>query len=109
MTKRKGFSTKFNGEAVRLMESWQKPPPDLARELDVRRNQLYKWIEPLMRDEGGAFPGSGRKSASADEVARLCRKLERVKEEQTSSTTLSESQTNSSMAGLPNANDVRET
>ena len=38
MTKRKGFSAEFKREAVRLLETSQKPPADLARELGVRRN-----------------------------------------------------------------------
>ena len=30
---------------MRLLETSQRPPADLARELGVRRNQLYKWKE----------------------------------------------------------------
>jgi len=47
MTKRKSFSSEFKREAVRLLETSQKPAADLARELGVRRNQLYKWKEQL--------------------------------------------------------------
>jgi transposase-like protein len=47
MTKRKSFTAEFKREAVPLLEASQKPPPDLARELGVRRNQLYKWKEQL--------------------------------------------------------------
>jgi transposase len=81
MSKCKSFSSEFKREAVRLLETSQKPPADLARELGVRRNQLYKWKEQLSKRGEGAFPGSGRASGSTDEVARLCKELERVKEE----------------------------
>jgi transposase-like protein len=81
MTKRKSFSSEFKREAVRLLESAQKSSADLARELGVRRNQLYKWKEQLNRRGQGAFPGSGRGSVSSDEVSRLRKELERVKEE----------------------------
>jgi transposase len=81
MSKRKSFSPQFKREAVRLMETSQKVPADLARELGVRRNQLYKWKERLMKEGDRAFPGSGRKSGGANEVAQLRRELERVKEE----------------------------
>jgi len=37
MTKRKSFSSEFKREAVRLLETSQKPAADLARELGVRR------------------------------------------------------------------------
>lgn len=81
MTKRKKFTGEFKREAVRLLETSQKQPSDLARELGVRRNQLYKWKEQLGRRGEKAFPGHGRRSASRDEVSRLRRELEQVKEE----------------------------
>jgi transposase len=81
MMKRKRFSAEFKREAVRLLETSQKQPSDLARELGVRRNQLYKWKEQLSRSGEGAFPGHGRGSASRDELTRLRNELEKVKEE----------------------------
>ena len=81
MTKRKSFSPEFKREAVRLLETAQKSSADLARELGVRRNQLYKWKEHLSNRGAGAFPGSGRGSGSSDELTRLRKELEKVKEE----------------------------
>jgi transposase len=81
MTKRKRFTAEFKREAVRLLETSKKLPSDLARELGVRRNQLYKWKEQLSRRGEQAFPGHGRRGASSDEVSRLRRELEQVKEE----------------------------
>lgn len=81
MTKRKSFSPEFKREAVRLLETAQKSSADLARELGVRRNQLYKWKEQLSQGGAGAFPGSGRGSESSDEMARLRKELEKIKEE----------------------------
>jgi transposase-like protein len=81
MSKRKSFSPEFKREAVRLLETAQKSSADLARELGVRRNQLYKWKEQLSQRGTGAFPGSGRGSESNDELARLRKELEKVKEE----------------------------
>ena len=79
MTKRKGFRPEFKREAVRLLETAQKPPADLARGLGVRRNQLYKWKEQLSKRGAQAFPGSGK--GPTDELARLRKELEQVKEE----------------------------
>ena len=81
MTKRKKYTSEFKREAIRLMESTEKPPSDLARQLGVRRNQLYKWKEQSDKRGADAFPGIGRRSAQGGEVARLKRELERVKEE----------------------------
>ncbi len=81
MRKRKDFSPEFKREAVRLLDAGEKPPADLARELGVRRNQLYKWKEEVAKHGADAFPGMGRRSAAKDELARLRKELERVKEE----------------------------
>ena len=61
MTKRKSFSPEFKREAVGLLDSSQKPPADLARDLGVRRNQLYKWKEQLGKRGARAFAGSGKR------------------------------------------------
>lgn len=81
MRERKKFTSEFKREAVRLMESSQKPSSEVARELGVRRNQLYKWKEQLSRQGAQAFRGPGRRREAVDEVARLKRELAQVKEE----------------------------
>ena len=79
MTKRKSFSSEFKREAVRLLETSRKPPADLARELGVRRNQLYKWKEQMGKRGARAFAGSGKRPT--DELTGLRKELEQVKEE----------------------------
>jgi len=81
MQKRKKYSKEFKLEALRLMEDSGKPASEVARELGIRRNQLYKWQEKLSNHGNEAFPGSGRRPTSGDETARLKRELARVKEE----------------------------
>jgi transposase-like protein len=84
MKKRKVFSREFKLEATRMLEEGKKPASDLARELGIRRNQLYKWKETMDRQGGNAFPGSGRRSTTGTErgeKARLRRELAQVREE----------------------------
>ncbi len=50
MTKRKTFSKEFKLEAVRLLELAERSPTEIATDLGVRRNQLYKWQEPTGSD-----------------------------------------------------------
>ena len=81
---RQQFSREFKLEAVRLMEEGKKPPAELARELGLRRNQLYKWKEKADQHGINAFPGAGRRVSSvseAGETVRLKRELEKLKEE----------------------------
>ena len=81
MQKRKIHTKEFKLEAVRLLERGDKTAADLARELNVRRNQLYKWNEQLAGRGESAFPGHGRRTGREVEVARLKRELVRVTEE----------------------------
>lgn len=82
MSKRPSYSREFKLEAVRLLKSGEKPAADVARELGVRRNQLYKWRDEL-QDKGAdsAFPGHGRRRGADAELARLKRENELLKEE----------------------------
>ncbi len=80
MVKRMRFTQEFKLEAVRLLEAGGRPAAEIARELGVPRNRLYKWQEQVRNKGVGAFPGSGR-GENNDELARLRRELERVTEE----------------------------
>jgi transposase len=78
MAQRQHLSKAFKEEAVRLLEQGLKPAANLARELGVRRNQLYKWQATLRREGPTAFPGSGRQAGAAAEITRLKKELARV-------------------------------
>lgn len=81
--KRTTFSKEFKLMAVERMRSGDKNPTELALELGVRRNQLYKWAKVL--DEQGreaSFKGPGRLPADQEsELVRLRRDLARANEE----------------------------
>ena len=80
MNKRNTFSKEFKLEAVRLLEHGDKSPNDLAIDLGIRRNMLYKWQDQLQRHGEGAFQGPGRKPADrSDEMARIKKELADVK------------------------------
>lgn len=81
--KRLRFSKEFKLEAVRLLELGQKPATQLALELGVARNQLYKWQEQLKQvGSDVAFGGPGRRPLDQQsEIERLKRELKKVTEE----------------------------
>jgi len=81
MTSRQVFSKEFKLEAVYLLEAGNKNATDLARELGVRRNQLYKWQKELTDKGGKAFVGPGRKAAADDQMSALQRENARLREE----------------------------
>jgi transposase len=57
MKTRKIFTPEFKREAIRLLGIGEKPAAQLARELGIKRNQLYKWQEEVDAYGEGAFPG----------------------------------------------------
>jgi len=82
MTKRTTYTREFKMEAVRLLERGEKKAADLARELGISRNKLYKWRDQLQgKDADAAFPGPGRQSGASAEFAKLKREMERLREE----------------------------
>lgn len=84
MKKRNQFTREFKLEAVRLLEEGDKPPAELARELGIRRNQLYKWKEAIDQKGKDVFPGQGRRAGvktQTAEISRLKRELAQAKED----------------------------
>ncbi len=77
----KTFSKAFKEEAVRLMEQSGRPAAEIAREIGIPRNRLYEWQERIRAKGADAFPGSGRQSGESEQLRRLKRELERVREE----------------------------
>jgi transposase len=81
MATRKYFAKEFKLEAVRLLEQSGKSGTELSRQLGVRRNQLYKWQTELRGKAEHAFPGRGQHPEAVDELTRLKRENERLREE----------------------------
>ena len=81
MKDRKSYTREFKLEAVRLLNESDQPITDIARQLGVRRNLLYKWRETLTEKGEASFPGSGRKRDIEQENIQLKRELALVKEE----------------------------
>lgn len=85
-SKRKPYKTyprEFKLEAVRMMKASDKPASEIAAELGIRRNLLYKWKEQLERKGESSFQGkAGRPSKSEQgEVTTLRQENERLREE----------------------------
>lgn len=55
MTKYERFSKAFKIEAGRLLESGDKTAAEIALDLSIRRNRLYKWREQILDKGDSAF------------------------------------------------------
>jgi len=83
--KRKPYTTytkEFKLEALRLMSQSDRPASEIAMELGIRRNQLYKWKEQMTQK--GDVPSAKRgrpKKEEQSETATLRQEVKRLKEE----------------------------
>ena len=78
----KTYTKEFKLEALRLMEQSDRPTSEIAMQLGIRRNQLYKWKEAMKKtdDVPATKKGAPRKEEQS-EITRLRQELKRVKEE----------------------------
>lgn len=72
----------FKLEALRLLAESDRPASHIARELGIRRNQLYKWKEQMNQHGQVASAKRGRpKKEDQSELASLRQDNKRLKEE----------------------------
>ena len=83
MSKRayKTYSKEFKVEALRLAAESDKPVTQVARELGLRVNQIYKWRKQLEEKQGDAFSGKQPASDKDAEIRRLKKALAASQEE----------------------------
>ena len=79
----KSYTKEFKLETIRLMDESGRPPAEIAMQLGIQRNQLYKWKEQLARSGEAAFSGKrGRPTKeNQSELATLKQENLRLKEE----------------------------
>lgn len=80
-TRRRRFDKQFKLNAVRLVQEDDRPVAEIARELGIHPNVLYKWRDELLADPKDAFPGKGKLKPEEAELRQLRRELELVREE----------------------------
>ena len=78
-TDRRSYTEEFKREAVRLMETSGKPVAQLARELGINDNNLYRW-----RGVYGSQPQANLNSSASEmeaELKQLRREVEVLRQE----------------------------
>jgi transposase len=76
---RRKYTEEFKREAVRLMETSGKPIAELARNLGVNDNNLYRWRSIYARERQQT--GNGSVSEMEAELKRLRHEVERLRQE----------------------------
>ncbi len=76
------YTKEFKQEAVRLMGASDRSAAEIAMELGIRRNMLYKWKEQLAIKGEGALSSRGRpKKENQSELIQLRQQNKRLQEE----------------------------
>jgi transposase len=79
--RRSRFDAQFKLDAVRLIDQSDRTISDIARDLGVRPELLYRWKRELEKDPQQAFPGKGRLKPEQEQLRQLQQELARVKQE----------------------------
>ncbi len=86
-SKRKSYSREFKLEAVRRSNDPTKTIAEVARELDIRENDLHEWRYQVSKKGDNVFPGAGPRHKNStnnnhnDELMRLRKENVRLREE----------------------------
>jgi len=82
METRRKFDREFTLKAVELSYSMENIR-ELAHELDIRPELIYRWRSEFAALEGKSFPGNGKKKMTEEEfeIARLKKELADIKME----------------------------
>ena len=78
---RRRFDAQFKLDALRLIEDHNRKITDVARELGIRPELLYRWKSEHSADPEQAFPGKGHMKPEEEYVRRLERELAQARAE----------------------------
>ena len=78
---RRTFTKEFKQEAVQLSYDSESSVAQVAQNLGVRPELLYRWRAESRQEGDDAFPGKGKLKPSDEEMRQLRRELEQVRME----------------------------
>jgi transposase len=79
--KRRRFDREYKVEAVRAALRGDRPQLEVARDLGVNKETLYRWVREFRDDASQSFPGNGRVKDRDRELEQLRREVHRLETE----------------------------
>jgi transposase len=79
--KRKTYSREFKVETVKLITERGESVSQVALDMGIHENTLYKWVRTLSAKPEEAFPGKGHMASDAEMLRQLKRENERLRME----------------------------
>lgn len=82
MLSRRSFTREFKIETVKLARGKDSSVDQIAGDMGIHPNTLYRWVKQFSDRQEGAFPGKGHMATSeAETIRQLKRENERLKME----------------------------
>ena len=81
--KRRRFDREYKVEAVRTALRGDRPQNEVARDLGLNPETLYRWVREFRDDASQSFPGNGRVKDRDRELEQLRRQVHRLETENT--------------------------
>lgn len=79
--KRRRFDREYKVEAVRAALSGDRPQLEVAKDLGINKETLYRWVHEFRDDASQSFPGNGRVKDRDRELEQLRREVHRLETE----------------------------
>lgn len=80
MTK-KTYDQAFKRQVVQMIQEEGKTVPQVAKELGLHTNTVYRWVSEIKQDGGQAFPGSGQLKDDDKAIKALQKQIRDLQEE----------------------------
>ena len=79
--RRRRFDKQFKLDALKMVNESDRSLSSIARDLGLHPNVLYRWRDEFEADAGEAFPGKGKLKPEDEELRKLRREVETLREE----------------------------
>ena len=81
VSRRRRFNREFKIETVKLVTDGSSSVAQIAIDMGIHPNTLYKWVHQFTEKPTEAFPGTGHLTSDAEMIRQLKRENERLKME----------------------------
>ena len=81
VSRRRRFNREFKIETVKLVTDSDNSVPQIAVDMGIHPNTLYRWVQQYSEKPQEAFPGTGHMTSEAEMIRQLKRDNERLKME----------------------------
>lgn len=77
----KHYDREFKIQTAEYVLEQGKPTAQVARDLDIAENTLYRWVNEYKKDQENAFVGSGKLKPENKEFREMRKRLRDMEEE----------------------------